>query len=122
MRTTEAWLSAYSATHQNFWNRRIHTFCVPAILFSIVGALSLLRMPGMDLANGATVFALAALGFYARLGHSPFLLMLLQLSLCGATSAALERFTAWPLLYLYSAIFVIAWIGQFIGPLWVFFH
>lgn len=145
MRSAQQWLAAYAAHHCNPINRRIHTVCVPAILFSILGISWHVQIPGAaDLwwANGATILSLLALVFYWRLGLSPFLTMAATFAVMIASVMGLEWGTSLPTLPLYCTIFVLAWIAQFvghklegkapsffddlqfllIGPLWVIYH
>ena len=145
MRSAQQWLAAYAAHHCNPINRRIHTVCVPAILFSILGISWHVQIQGAaDLwwANGATILSLLALVFYWRLGLSPFLTMAATFAVMIAIVMGLEWGTSLPTLPLYCTIFVLAWIAQFvghklegkapsffddlqfllIGPLWVIYH
>jgi len=119
MRTAQAWLDEYSESHRNPANEVLHWICVPAILLSVLGLLSVLPVPSALLEispylNWGTLFALAALVYYflvsvpLALGMTPVLLALLGIV------RWLDGFST-PLWIICIAIFVIAWIGQFIG-------
>ena len=43
MKTADEWFDAYGESHQNPTNKLIHWFCVPSILFSIIGLLWTVR-------------------------------------------------------------------------------
>ena len=145
MKTAQQWLAAYAANHRNPTNQRIHKVCVPIILFSILGIAWHFRIPGAaDLwwANGTLILSLLALAFYWRLGLGPFLTMAAIFAVMMAMVMGLEWGTLLPTPALYCTIFVLAWIGQFvghkfegrapsflddlqfllIGPLWVFYR
>lgn len=114
MRTLETWLYEYGESHREPRNRRIHRVCVPLILWSLMGFLSLLRWKGEFLLSAAVATSLASLVFYARLGRQAFLPMLgilaFSLWLCFVTETFVAR--AW---ILYAAVFVAAWVGQAVG-------
>jgi len=119
MRTVTEWLGEYGASHQNPTNKLLHWLCVPPIVLSVMGLLWSLPVPAALAAvspwlNWATLTAAAALIYYLVL--SPALaagILLAFLALLGLT-AALARLP-WPLWATSLAIFVVAWIGQFIG-------
>lgn len=108
--TLTQWLDDYGDSHRHPTNIAIHKLCVPAIVFAVFGLVSSIPAP----INPA--YALPALGllFYARLSWRMALAMGLM---CGAMLGLL----AWlpmlgiPVLPLSLLVFVLAWIGQFIG-------
>ncbi|HZF24834.1 MAG TPA: Mpo1-like protein [Steroidobacteraceae bacterium] len=119
MRTAQAWLDEYSESHRNLTNEVLHWICVPAILLSAIGLLSVLPVPaawhGISLyLNWGSLFVLAGIVYYflvsipLALGMIPVMLAMLALV------RWLEGFTT-PLWIICVAIFVVAWIGQFIG-------
>jgi len=99
-------LERYSESHRHPTNELIHFVCVPAIVFSLLGLIWHLNPMG---AVGATFLALA---YYVTLSI-PFAIGMLAMSAAMlAVLAALQP----PLILPASlAIFVVAWIGQFIG-------
>ncbi|MBN8280377.1 MAG: DUF962 domain-containing protein [Gammaproteobacteria bacterium] len=112
-------LAEYSADHQDPVNRLVHTICVPLIFLSIVALLWAIPLPAaMATAapwlNVGTVM-LAGVTFYylrlaPRLGAGMLVAALLIVPLVGA-AAALPV----PLWQQALVVFVLAWIGQFIG-------
>ena len=118
MRQIDLLLDQYSSDHRNTTNQLIHVFCVPAIVWSVTAMLWAIPVPGTWFLPGAfSAFAMfLAWAFYWRL--SPKLAM--GLFVCFFASALLNRYIAGTygmnvLLVLAIAIFVVAWIGQFIG-------
>lgn len=120
-RTLNVWLNDYSTDHVNKQNQRIHMICVPAIFFTVVGALHLLpwgfELPWrLEMIHVGDIALLAALVWYATLGLKALGLMLAQVAAAllittGLTSTLGTGPTTW----LLAAIFVIAWCGQFYG-------
>ncbi len=105
-RTIHALLAQYSESHRNPTNELIHFVCVPLIVFSLLGILWAIH----------PVAALAAVGwamwYYLQLSK-PFAVGMLAMSiLMLAILAAMPLMTVLPLSI---AVFVVSWIGQFIG-------
>jgi uncharacterized membrane protein YGL010W len=118
MRSVDQWLDDYGNSHRHPVNKAFHWVCVPAIVLTVLGALSLVPLPALtarwDWANLGTLTALLALLYYFRLSPALALgvLPLLVLAFAGIDALAALR---WPLWQSCLAIFVLAWIGQFIG-------
>ncbi|WP_040625294.1 Mpo1 family 2-hydroxy fatty acid dioxygenase [Moraxella macacae] len=103
-KTLASWLTDYAVSHRNPTNKKIHFVCVPVIFLTIV-ALFWLINPFLLLA-----VALGVLWFYARLSWSLFIAMSVFVAICVAIVASIPiHFGGW------IAVFVLAWIGQFIG-------
>jgi len=101
-------------------NKLLHWICVPVIVWCVIGLLWSLPVPGnlrapLLVANWGSLAVLAALIYYAflsvplALGALPVLLAMLW------SIDRLERSTQVPLWSVFAALFVLAWIGQFIG-------
>jgi uncharacterized membrane protein YGL010W len=105
-RPIDTLLARYRESHLNPVNELIHCVCVPAIVFTLLG---LLWSAHWALAVGA---ALAALVYYLRLSVPFALGMALLAAAMLALLAALPPALVLPLSV---AVFVLAWIGQFIG-------
>jgi len=105
-RTIDILLAQYGEHHRNPANERIQRVCVPVILFSLLGLLWSLH-PLVALAASA-----AALTYYVKLSR-PFALGMLALIACMLVILAIVPTFA--ILPLSIALFVVAWIGQFIG-------
>jgi len=119
MRSIHEWLDEYGESHQNPVNKRIHWVCVPAIVLSVIGLLWSLPVPAafgaISLAmNWAVLFAMAAVVYYFILSVPLGVGAAATLALLLLAAAALDRLAA-PLWAISLAIFVVAWIGQFIG-------
>jgi len=118
MKTVDQWFSEYGESHQNETNKLFHWTCIPIIMFSLLGLLSevpLLVVPWTPLANLASLFIVLALLFYVRLSWPLALGMAFVSAAMVAGHLALRR-AAWaPLWQVCLALFVLAWLGQFIG-------
>jgi uncharacterized membrane protein YGL010W len=121
MRTVSDWLGEYAVSHQNPTNKLLHWICVPAIVLAVMGLLWATPVPAAFAAlsprlNWAVVVAAAAIVYYLLL--SPPLAAGIALAFAGLLllTAALTHLP-WPLWQSSLVIFVVAWIGQFIGHL-----
>ena len=119
MRTVNQWLDEYGASHQNPANKLLHWICVPAIVVSLVGLLWYLPVPQTlraisPLLNWGTVLLVGAVVYYVAISWSLALGMVL---FAGAVLGCLVwlQTLPWPLWTLCLGLFVVAWIGQFIG-------
>jgi len=106
MRTIDTLLEQYSESHRNPTNELIHFVCVPVIVFSLLGILWSIH-PAF-----AVIASLAAMVYYFKLSRPFAFGMLLMSALMLAVLALMPPMTVLPLSI---AIFVVAWIGQFIG-------
>lgn len=99
-------LEQYSESHRDPVNELIHMVCVPLIVFSLLGLLWALH-PLV-----AAIAAAWAMVYYFKLSV-PFAkgMLIMALIMLGVL-AALPPITVLPLSI---AIFVLAWVGQFIG-------
>jgi uncharacterized membrane protein YGL010W len=119
MRSVSDWLAEYGASHQHPTNKLLHWICVPPIVLAVMGLLWSLPVPAAlaalsPWANWATLTSLAALLYYLALSPrlaAGLVLAFAGLLLCTRALAMLP----WPLWATSLVIFVIAWIGQFIG-------
>ena len=112
-RDIHQWISDYGISHQNPTNKKIHWICVPVIMFSLLGLLSLVKFYNINLAYGLIAMALI---FYIKLSISISMGMLLISTIQLGAIYYLEKILLFPtLLSVYMGIFVVAWIGQFIG-------
>jgi uncharacterized membrane protein YGL010W len=120
MRTAAQWLDEYGDSHRNRTNKALHWICVPVIVWCVLGLLWLLPFPGglrnaQPEANWAVLTVLVALLYYALLSIR-LAAGLLPLLLAGLWSLhRLDSLGAVPLLCICVGLFVIAWIGQFVG-------
>jgi uncharacterized membrane protein YGL010W len=105
-RAIDTLLAKYSESHLNHTNEIIHFVCVPVIVFTLLGILWWIH----PLVATATV--IASLCYYFQLSRPFALGMLVMAGLMLGLLSLLPPATVLPLSI---AIFVLAWIGQFIG-------
>lgn len=105
-RRIDVLLDTYAQSHRHPVNEAIHMVCIPAIVFSLLGLLWALH-PGAALAVTAV-----SLVYYLRLSV-PFALGMLLMSV--AMLWVLSQVPQQRLLPVSAGVFVLAWIGQFIG-------
>lgn len=109
-KTLEQWLAEYSQSHRHPVNRAIHTVCVPAILLAIVALLWGFRLFGL---RAAYLLMILVAPFYIWLGLKAAGVMGAQLLGCVLILSFWPR--GLPLVAVSIGIFVLAWIGQFVG-------
>ena len=118
-RDIHQWINDYGISHQNSTNKKIHWICVPAIMFTLLGLLSLVKFDlGEFRVNLVYILIVLAWLFYLRLSIkiSVGMFAISAISLAGIYQ--LEKFIGlenWTLFFIYLGIFILAWIGQFIG-------
>ena len=115
------WLNEYGESHQDPTNKKIHWICVPLITFTLLGLLSLINFSfnfnnGTYNINIASLLIIFAVIFYYRLSKTISLGMLFITGISMYYIQKLEiMYSKEYLILMYVIIFVIAWIGQFIG-------
>lgn len=119
MRSVEQWLAEYGESHRNAVNKRLHWVCVPIIVVSVVGLLWSLPVPDSwarlsPWANFGTLVMLAGVVYYLFMSRSLALGMAVFMVITLALVRALQLLP-WPLWQVCLALFVVAWVGQFIG-------
>ena len=120
MRKIDTLLDEYGASHVNRLNKIIHWICVPPIVWTVVALLWSIPFPweigaGIVSLNWAVIALLLAQIYYFRLSRRLGMgLMLYNLAMLWLT-AVVEANSPWPLWQVALAVFVLAWIGQFIG-------
>ena len=119
MRSVDDWLQEYGESHRNPANKLLHAICVPLIVLAVLGLLWAIPVPAplaraAPLLNWATVVIAAGLAYYALLSRRLALGMLPVMALMGFALVRLAALDV-PLWQTCLAIFVVAWIGQFVG-------
>ena len=117
-RPIDRWFASYSDDHRNDANQRIHVLCVPAILWSVVALLWCIPTPGTLFRDGvfAGVAMVAAALFYYRHSRRLGLGMAIAFVVIGLVTRALhDALGSRDLAIVAAVVFVIAWIGQFVG-------
>ncbi len=121
MQTLHQLLETYGESHKNSINKSIHWICVPSIMFSLVGLLMAIPFPVLTgktlFFNWAFLFFVAAWIYYLRLSVVMFLSFIgIGLLMLWGNFEILESVKTDGNMALISlSIFVVAWIGQFIG-------
>jgi uncharacterized membrane protein YGL010W len=119
MRNINEWLDEYGQSHRHPTNKLLHWICVPPIVLTVLGFIALLPAPAALLAawsgfNWVYVALLLALTYYWTLSPPLALGMLPVVLVMLALLGMLSRLP-WPMWQSCAVIFVVAWIGQFIG-------
>lgn len=119
MRTVEQWFSEYGESHANPVNKQLHWICVPAIMISVIGVLWAVPVPAAwretsPFFNWAALVALLAIVYYLVLSPALALGAVIVFSAMFGIVALLASLS-WPIWATSLVIFVVAWIGQFIG-------
>ena len=117
-RPVDRFLGNYSEDHRHPTNRLVHWICVPAIVWTVIALLWVVPLPGTLLRPGAWagLAMLAALVFYLKLSRPLALAMLVAFAALGALTHLLyDALGPTVLLWTAIAVFVVAWIAQFIG-------
>ncbi len=118
-KTPDQWFEEYGESHQNPTNKLLHWFCVPAITASLLGLLWSIPTPVFAeqqlLLNWATMFIALVLVYYLWLSIPLAVGMLLVTSGIVGLICLHQEYLSLQLWQTSLGIFVVAWIGQFIG-------
>jgi uncharacterized membrane protein YGL010W len=124
-RPVDIYFDKYAESHQNPTNKLIHWICVPLIVFSLFGLIWAIPFPYIKFLgryNGFLNWAsfLIAFSCYYYYKLSPVLSYLMLIVLFAFSYIIIElatlQKTGGPALWqICLAIFVLSWIGQFIG-------
>ncbi len=125
MKPIHQWIDEYGDSHKNPKNKAIHWVCVPLIMLSLLSLISLIPFPlnsiklitfgAIDITlNWTFIFLVFSVIFYLRLSITIAIGMLLVAISMLASISWIEHFdpSIWRLSF---SIFVVSWIGQFIG-------
>ncbi len=105
-RSIDTLLAQYGESHQNHTNELIHFVCVPVIVFTLLGLVWAIHP------LAAVAVAVASLVYYFQLSR-PFGVGMLIMA--AFFLGLLNLMPQQAVLPMSIAIFVLAWIGQFIG-------
>lgn len=122
MRKLDQLLDEYGESHRNPVNKAIHWICVPVIVWTVIALLWSLPFPldsspGPVPVNWATIALLLAQIYYFRLSVKLGFALLLYNVFMIQLTYLVEQTGAWPLWQIALALFVLAWVGQFVGHL-----
>jgi uncharacterized membrane protein YGL010W len=115
MKTVDQWFEAYGESHRNPVNKLIHWVCIPLIVMSLLGLLWGVRVPGtVAWLNAAVLVTVGGMAWYTSLSKRLALGMALVV---GGMLAGVVVMSMLPIpLWITSlTVFVLAWVGQFIG-------
>jgi uncharacterized membrane protein YGL010W len=128
LRSVDAWLVDYGASHRNRINKRIHWVCVPIIAWSLIALLWAIPAPRVtpttadllvhsrqEYFNWAVFVVAAVIAYYAVLSVRLALGAAVFFAAAIVSIAALERSGVGPLWLIAVVLSLLAWIGQFIG-------
>ena len=125
MKPIQQWIDEYGESHQNPTNKLIHWVCVPLIMLSLLALIG--KIPFFI--NGLTLFTIRSepvlfdwtiiflsfcIIFYSRLSLTLSLGMLL-ITICMLFIISYIKYYDPEIWRLSLAIFIVGWIGQFIG-------
>lgn len=110
MQKLEVLLSEYSESHQNSINKTIHKICVPPIEFSVLGMISCI--PEFLGFNWIFLVIPLALAYYAQFRNW---LVIIVSALMTFPYFIFKLLRYENELTVYITVFIVAWIGQFIG-------
>jgi uncharacterized membrane protein YGL010W len=117
-RDIDRYFAHYAADHQHPTNVVIHWVCVPLIVWSVIAALWVIPVPPSlgrpGLWAGAAMLA-AVLWYYRHSRVLGLTMALAMIALGLITEWLFRRLGSTGLLYLAIAVFVVAWVGQFVG-------
>lgn len=117
-RSIDRYFAHYGADHRNPTNQLIHWLCVPAILWSVIALLWTVPVPALLGRPGlwAALAMFLAFVWYFRQSRRLGLAMALVFVLLAFLTELLFRLLGpRDLALLAVAVFVVAWLGQFIG-------
>lgn len=118
-RKIDALLTEYGASHQNKTNKAIHWICIPLIFFSIFGLIRNIPTPEafaqIPYLNWASIILAIALVYYLMLSFPLFLGFIVWSAIVIVGNEYLYNQGATFLLIFSIVVFVLAWVGQFIG-------
>ena len=119
IQSVESWLDEYGESHQNPTNKTIHWICVPLIALSLIGVLWDMPVPAAfadisPVMNWGMLFMMASVVYYFILSPRLAVGMVLLMIVFALLLSWLDSL-ATPLWQICVAVFVLAWIGQFVG-------
>ncbi|MEQ8273369.1 MAG: DUF962 domain-containing protein [Deltaproteobacteria bacterium] len=115
VKSLDTWLDRYGESHRNPTNKLLHWICIPLIVLSMLGMGCGLPIPGATRwIHFGTVGAAGAVLYYLVLAPR---LALGMVVVFGGMLALVAEAATWsiPLWGASAALFVLAWVGQFIG-------
>lgn len=119
VRKIDLLLNEYGSSHQNKTNKAIHWLCVPIIFFTIFGLVRSIPTPqvfdAVPYLSWATIVLVLALIYYIGLSIPLTIGFVFFGALVTVGNEYLFSMGRLYLLTVSAGIFIIAWVGQFIG-------
>ncbi len=117
MQSVNEWFVEYGKSHTNATNKRIHWICVPAIYWSVYAMLASIPTPTFFPVwmNWGLVMMVAAQVYYLILSWRLAVGLLLFNVLVVGLTYVIATLIPVPLWIVALSVFIVAWIGQFIG-------
>lgn len=119
-KSADQWFAEYGESHQDRLNKTVHWICVPVIFYTVLGLIFSIPVPASIL--GAVPWfhwvhpaAIVVLLFYLRLSPPLAMGMLGFMSFCYLLLELQDLCCPVPVWKTSAVLFVVAWIGQFIG-------
>lgn len=108
-------LATYASYHRDARNRATHFVGIPAIVFSILVPLALVRIGGVSLALIVAVLALIGWIALDRVIGVAMAVMVIPMLLIAEWVAGYGSTTAW---IVFAIFFIGGWIFQLVGHVW----
>ena len=120
MKTADEWFAEYGVCHQNPTNKLLHWICIPLIMLSLLGLLWSVPVPAVISStlpgfNWCWVIVLLLTIFYWRLSFPLAVGMLAVTVLMVGVILGYEQLGSGSVRVASLVVFVLAWIGQFVG-------
>ena len=122
MKSIQSWFEDYGESHQNPINKAIHWICIPLIVFSLIGLIWSIphdylsdNYSGIfsEYFNWSSIFIFVVICYYILLSYKIALGMIIfSLIVLYGTQLLSQVTELWKVSLI---IFIVAWIGQFIG-------
>ncbi|MET4082004.1 putative membrane protein YGL010W [Pedobacter sp. UYP30] len=124
-RPVDVYFDKYEESHNNHTNELIHWVCVPLIVFSLLGLVWNIPFPHLEFIgryngffNWASILIAFTLYYYFTLSPLLAFLMIWVIGIMSYVIVQIELLVGLgsnSAYIIYAVIFVVAWIGQFIG-------
>ncbi|TBR36810.1 MULTISPECIES: DUF962 domain-containing protein [Dyella] len=119
-RSLADWLESYAGDHRNPINQALHWICVPLIVWCIIAALWTVPVPPSFAKPGFWAVGLLVIAFYGYYKQSRAIglgLLVVFAIMALISHVAFEHLGPVTLRWYALGVFVVAWIGQFVGHL-----
>lgn len=108
-------LAIYASYHRDHRNRATHFIGIPAIVFSILVPLALVKIDGISLALMVAIFAVLGWVALDRVIGLAMLIMMVPMLLIAEWVAGFGGTTAW---IVFAIFFAGGWAFQLVGHVW----